>query len=394
MKFKLTITFLAIASMAVAQKKEIKKITKAVEKGEFSKAQELFNSIDENSVEAEYAGAYQFFKGANYMDLSGGQPVNLDNLRKAESAIAKSKELGYSNLKFEPILENLILKSKLQIANDKVASGDADMALKLVDELYESNPENLDMLYNAGNLAYSSSKFDVALEKYSSLLEKGYTGVKTTYVATNLNGVVEQFSNEKVRDYSVKAKTHTNPALEKSNSNLGDIVLKTVWLHVNKEDKVKAKEVYETALNAHPNDQSLKLVKPDVLLTLGMMEEYKEAIENMDSDISDPKVFDNLGAAAIEKKNYESAIRYFKSSLKLESKNYYALVNLSNAYLETGNLETTTAAEQKEFYTQAVSYLEKAHDLKPEDKGVMATLVSLYDFLGMTDKSAQIKSKM
>lgn len=394
MKFKLTIVFLAIASMAIAQKKEIKKITKAVEKGDFSKAQELFNSIDKNSVEADYQGAYEFFKAANFMDLTGVKPASLDNLRQAEVAMAKSKELGYSNLKFEPILQNVIETRKLQIANDKVASGDTDTALKLVDELYKKNPENLDMLYNAGNLAYSSSKFDMALEKYSILLEKGYTGVKTTYLATSATGQVEQFSNKQVRDYSIKAKTHTNPASEKSNSNLGDIVIKTVWLYVNKEDKVKAKEVYDTALKSNPDDQSLKLVKPDVLLTLGMMEEYKEAIENMDSDVTDPKVFDNLGAAAIEKKNYESAIRYFQSSLKLEAKNYYALVNLSNAYLETGNLETTTAAEQKELYTQAVSYLEKAHDVKPEDKGIMATLVSLYDFLEMTEKSAQMKAKM
>ncbi|WP_298952640.1 tetratricopeptide repeat protein [uncultured Nonlabens sp.] len=394
MKFKLTITFLAMASLAVAQKKEIKKITKAAEKGEFSKAQKLFNSIDESAVEAKYAGAYEFFKVVNYIDLTGVEPVSLDNLRKSESAIANSKYLGYSNLKLEPILQNFILNSKLQIANDKVKSGDTDTALKLVEELYQSNPENLDMLYNAGNLAYSSAKYDVALKKYSELLEKGYTGVKTTYVATNLNGVVEKFASEQVRDYSVQVKTHTNPDTEKSISNLGDIVLKTVWLHVNKENKIKAKEVYETAFKNYPSDSSLKLVKPDILLTLGMMEEYKEAIENMDSEVTDPKVFDNLGVAAIEKKNYESAIRYFKSSLKLESNNYYALVNLSNAYLESGNLEKSTVAEQKNFYNQAISCLEKAHVLRPDEKGVKETLVSLYDFLGMTDKSAQMKSKM
>lgn len=393
MKFKLTIVFLAIASMAIAQKKEIKKITKAVEKGDFSKAQELFNSIDENTVEADYQGAYEFFKAANIMSLTGVKIVSLEDLRKAESALKKAKELSFTH-SFEPVIVNMIEKRKLQIANEKVGNGESDEALKLVDELYNSNPENLDMLYNVANLAYSSSNFDMALEKYNSLLEKGYTGEKTTYLATSASGQVEQFSNKQVRDYSIKAGSHTKPASEKSLSNLGDIVLKTVWLNVNREDVVTAKEVYEMALKNNPNDQSLKLVKADVYLTLGMMDEYKEAVENMDSDVTDPKIFDNLGEAAIAEKNYESAIRYFQSSLKLEPKNYYALVNLSNAFLETGNLEKTTAAEQKELYTKALGMLEKAHLLEPKEKSIMGTLVSLYDFLEMTEKSAEMKAKM
>lgn len=394
MKLKLTILFLAVASIAMAQKKEIRKIEKAIEKGEFNKAQEIFQSIDENSVEDRYAASYYFYKAASIMDLTGNKKATSAEVHEAEATLVKAKELNFEDPKLEPMLQNIIDVRKLEIANEMVAAGNSKEALLLVEELYESNPSNLNMLYNAGNLAYSSEMFDKAIEHYRVLLEKKYTGEKTSYLATNKTGVVESFSNQKVRDYAIKARTHTDPSSEKSPSMLGDIVLKTVWLYTNKGDKTKAYQVYENALMEFPEDSSLKLVKSDIYLTLGMMDKYKEAIDNMDSDITDPRVFDNLGVAALKAKNYDSAKRYFQSSLKLEPSNYFALVNLSNANLEKGNMAETSAEDQELLYKEAISNLEKAHKVKPEEKGVIATLVSLYDFLGMTEKSTEMKAKM
>ncbi|MEN8816598.1 MAG: tetratricopeptide repeat protein [Nonlabens sp.] len=394
MKLKLTILFLALASIAMAQKKEIRKIEKAIEKGDFSKAQEIFQSIDESAVEEKYAGSYYFYKAASLMDLTGATKVTNDQVHEAEASLLKAKEFNFENPKLEPMLKNIIDSRKLEIANEMVAAGNSKDALILVEELYKSNPSNLSMLYNAGNLAYSSEMFDKAIEHYNVLLEKKFTGEKVSYLATNKAGVVEAFSNQKVRDYAIKARSHTDPSSEKSPSMLGDIVLKTVWLYTNKGDKSKANQVYEKALKDFPQDNSLKLVKSDIYLTLGMMDKYKEAIDNMDSDITDPRVFDNLGAAAMKSKNYDSAMRYFQSSIKLDPSNYYALVNLSNANLEKGNLAETSAEDQELLYKEAITNLEKAHQVKPEEKGVVATLVSLYDFLGMKEKSAAMKAKM
>jgi tetratricopeptide (TPR) repeat protein len=395
MKLKLTILFLAVVSLAMAQKREMRKIEKAIDKEDFAEAFGIFNSIDENAVETKYAGTYQFYKAASLIDLTGITKAGLADLRAAEAAFYEAKALGFNDLKLELLLENRMQKRKLDIANEKVAAGEPQIALSLVEEVYEKDPRNLDLLYDAGNLAYTNSVFDKAIEKYDLLLEKKYTGERTNYLATNQDGVVEKFSNKTVRDFSIKSKSHTLPTSETTPSNLGDIVLKTVWLYTNqKQNKQKAILIYETALQNHPKDTSLELVKADVYLTLGMMEEYKEAVENIDLDITDPKVFDNLGQAAMKSKNYESAMRYFKSSLKLAPDDYFALVSLSNAYLETGNLEQTTAAEQEELYLKAIRSLEKAHEVKPEEKAVMGTLLSLYDFLQMKEKSAEIKSKM
>jgi len=395
MKLKLTILFLALASIAIAQKREMRKIEKAIDKQDFVEAFAVFNSIDENAVETKYAGTYQFYKAASLIDLTGLKKASLEDLRAAEAALKKSKDMGFNDLALVSLLEQMIEARKFEIANERAVSGDPKMALSLVEEIYANSPSNLEMLYSAGNLAYNNAMFDKATEKYDILLEKNYTGVVTSYLATNKkNGVVENFSNENFRDTAIKYKTHDNPTSLSSPSNLGDIVLKVVWLYTERDDKEKAKFIYETALTNYPEDVSLKLVKADIYLTLGMMEEYKEAVENIDVDITDPKVFDNLGEAAMKSKNYESAMRYFQSSLKLAPDDYFALVSLSNAYLETGNLEETTVAEQKELYLKAIRSLEKAHEVNPEEKGVMGTLLSLYDFLQMKEKSAEIKSKM
>jgi tetratricopeptide (TPR) repeat protein len=394
MKLKFTLLFLAVASIAMAQKRELRKIERAIENENFIEALDLFNSIDENAVEDKYAGAYQFYKASVLVDLSGARKASLNDLRAAKAAVEKAKNLEFENPKLEAMLDNFMQVRKLEIANEKVASGDYKEALSLVEELYASNPSNLDMLYNAGNLAYSNEMFDKAIEKYDILLEKNYTGENTSYVAVNAMGVEESFLTKKLRDYAVLSKSHTNPTSETSISKLGGIVLKVVWLYTNKDEKAKAKLIYETALGNYSEDISLKLVKADIYLTLGMMDEYKEAVENTDLNITDPKVYDNLGEAAMKSKNYESAIRYFQSSLEIVSGNYFALVNLSNAYLETGNLQETNAKDQKRLYLKAVKSLEKAHEIKPEERGVMGTLISLYDFLEMNDKSAAIKLKM
>jgi tetratricopeptide (TPR) repeat protein len=232
------------------------------------------------------------------------------------------------------------------------------------------------------------------LQHYNTLLDKNFTGENISYLARSKSGVVEAFSNEKVRDYAIKSGTHTDPTSESSPSMLGDIVLKTVWLYTNNGDKETANKVFQKAAEDFPQDSSLQLVKADVYFTLGMMDKYKEAVENMDADIKDPRVFDKLGAASMKTKNYDNAIRYFKSSINLDPNNYFALVNLSNANLEKGNLEETSVEDQNMLYKEAVSNLEKAHKLKPEEKGIVATLVSLYDFLGMKEESSIMKAKM
>ncbi len=394
MKLKLMILFLAISSIAFAQKKEMRKIQRAIEKGELKEAQDIFNTINEDEVEDKYAAEYNLYKAGSILGLAGARKASLEELREAESTLMKAQELGLDNSKLEPVIQNLILTRKFELANEYISDGKPETALKLTEELYDFDKSNLDMLYNAGNIAYNNQLYDKAIEKFKILIDQNYTGVSTSYLATNKQGVVEKFPNKLARDFAVKGNSYSNPTSETTPSKLGDVVLKTVWLLKNKGEVEKALSTYQKAIKDNPNDNSLKLIKADVFLTLEMMEEYQKAIENTNSDITDPAVFDNLGIAAFNQKNYDSAIRYFESSLDLKSDNYGTLINLANSYLEKGNLKETTAEEQKNLYLKSTVMLEKAHKLKPEEKAIVNTLVSLFDFLGMKEKAEEMKAKM
>jgi tetratricopeptide (TPR) repeat protein len=167
-----------------------------------------------------------------------------------------------------------------------------------------------------------------------------------------------------------------------------------VRLYKNDNQLEKAKFTFNKSLSRFPDDVSLEMAKPEIYNNLGMMEEYEQAVEKLNSSEQDPKVYDNLGTAALKAKNYDKAIGYLSRSLDIEPSNYASEVNLSNAYIEKGNLETTTATDQEVFYKQAIKHLEQALAIKPEDPNVMNTLVSLYGVFQMTEKADALKAKM
>jgi tetratricopeptide (TPR) repeat protein len=132
----------------------------------------------------------------------------------------------------------------------------------------------------------------------------------------------------------------------------------------------------------------------DIYLTLEMMDEYKEATESLTQEVKDPKVYDNLAISALNTKDYDQAIKYYELSIGIEPNNFVAQANLGLSYVEKGNLESTSAKDQLELYKNAIACYEKAHQLKPEDKTAISTLISLYGVFDMSDKVAEMKAKL
>ncbi|MGB5981243.1 MAG: tetratricopeptide repeat protein [Nonlabens sp.] len=395
MKYLLLSLCLSIGLMGVSQKRELKKIDKALESREMAEALEIFNTIDENEVEEKYEGKYKFYKAAVTSGVVGQKKATYDEIKEAENLIEESKASGYAN-ELIPIVEQAIQGRKLQIANELLNSGDSDKAVMIIDNIYKNNPENTDMLFTSAQLSYQNSDFDSAIRKFQELLDLGYTGQKTLfYAVNNETGKEESFPNQKIMSVSInRVKTHSNPREETTPSKLGAIVNNLVWLYKNDQQLDKAKFIFEKAQQRFPDDASLKLVKPDIFLNLGMTEAYKEAVAANENSVKDPKVYNNLGASAMKAKDYDGAIKYYESSLKLKEESFLAHVNLSNAYLEKGNLEGTTYEQQQEAYKTALSHLERAHEIKPDEKNIMPTMVSLYGVFEMTDKAEAIKAKM
>jgi tetratricopeptide (TPR) repeat protein len=396
MRKYILIACLAAGTAVFAQKRELRKIEKAVMTGDLATAQEIFNSINEQEVEEDYKGQYLFFKAASLAGVIEKKKPTYEEVVQAEKLIAESESLGFKDENMLPMVKQIVASRKIEIANDRLLAGDIKGGLKIIDAIYESDTSNKDMLMTSAQLSYQSEDFAGATSKFQELFDLGYTGQSTDYFATNIStGVEENFGNVNLRDVSVNSvRSHTNSRDEVSPSEIGSIVNNLVWLYKNDNQLDKAKFTFNKALDRFPDDVSLEMAKSEIYNNLGMMEEYEQAVEKLNSSEQDPKVYDNLGTAALKAKNYDKAIGYLSRSLDIEPSNYASEVNLSNAYIEKGNLETTTATDQEVFYKQAIKHLEQALAIKPEDPNVMNTLVSLYEVFQMTEKADALKAKM
>jgi len=103
----------------------------------------------------------------------------------------------------------------------------------------------------------------------------------------------------------------------------------------------------------------------------------------------------------------DRAIESYKKAIELDDTNfnsYYNLgalyfnqgVNMANKALEIKDPDEYSAAVAKadEKFRESLPWLEKAHELNPDDVSTMETLKMLYYRLKMMDKHAEISEKL
>jgi tetratricopeptide (TPR) repeat protein len=394
MKIKLTILFLAVAAIAMAQKKEIRKIEKAIESGNLAEANEIFKLIDENSVETKYLGQYNFYKAAVIIDVSSANPVTIIELREAEKALERSEELGFENNQFKPMLLNSILDKKFTLAAKKVKDKEYDDAILLLREIYEFDTSNQNMLFNLANVEYDAKNYNKSLVDYETLYNQGFTGETITYYAVNTENDQKQvFKSKELRDVAVNTPQFSAPTQESSITFIGDMVTKMTWLYKKEGELDKAKLFFQKSLQKYPDDTSLTLAKPGIYLTLEMMDEYKKELGD-ETDIKDPLILNNLGDAASKEGKYDQAIQYYLESIKYDDKNAYPRINLANSYIQKGNLGDASNDDKVNLYEKAINELELVHEMDPKNTDVIYGLIGLYEAFGNDEKVSEYKSKL
>ncbi len=394
MKFKIAFLFLVISNIALAQKKELKELEKALQGKKYYEAATILKSIDENAVEEKSKADYYYFKGETLIGDAAKSKATEDQIAIAKQSLRTAVSLDSKRKAGADILISTANNRLYAIVQELAKNGKLVEAAGLLDIIYEDDTSKLDILNIAASLYYHAGEFKKATNHFEVLFDKGFTGVKSSFYAVEVaTGEKRIFPNLKSRDIGVISKEYVKPTNEDSPSEVGNIVLSLVWLYKQGGDLQKAKDFFERAKAKFPQDESLKLKFADIYLTLDMMEEYEKASLELDKNVKDPKVYDNLALAAQKTSNWDQVIKYYKSSLALNSENFAANVNISNAYIQKGNEESTTAADQEEFYKSALGYLEKANTMKPEDDGVRNTLIQIYKIFKMDDKAALLEKK-
>lgn len=395
MKSILLIAALAFSTLAFAQKKEIKKMDKAIVKGEYQKAQSIFQEIEENEVEEKFKADYTFYKAAAMIGNPNTPAAKSDQLQEVMILLDQAEEMGYEDKERIEVYKRATSNAVFKEAQELLAAGDQKGALKSVNFLVKLDPSNQGMREDAANIAYQAGDYSSAKANYQVLVDEGYTGIDESIVATDASSeTLVNFPSMKAAEIAVATGEYKDARKDFSESRLGIVTTNLAWIYKNEGDMAAAKKLVADMQAKYPKDRNLGAAAADLYLILGEQDKYEEAINAMNEEIKDPKVFENLGIAAGEKENWDQAIQYYQNSIDLMPDNFVTQNNIAAAYINKGNLEQTTVEEQMELYTMATDHLEKVIELKPDLASAKQTLLGLYQFLKMDDKAAALKEKM
>ena len=389
------IVAIAFSTVAFAQKRELKKIEKALEDNNYEQSSSIFNEIDENSVEEKYAADYTFYKGVTMLGNPENPKASKDQLPVIIDLFQKSETLGYEDKEKVNFYLTAAKKAVLQAAQQSLEAGNTEEALSSINYLLELNPENQLLRENSAALSYQLEDYEAAKKNYEILNDEEYTGQDISIIATNAKTMEDGlFPSMKAAEIAVKSGQYVNAREERTESSIGNRTRNLAWIYKNDGDLDKAKELIESMKSKYPDDKNLNAAVPDLFLLVGDNDNYEKAITAMEEEVTDPRVYEQLGIAAGDKEDWEQAIFYYKKSINLNPDNYVTQNNIAVAYINQGNAAETSVKDQKLLFIEATDHLEKVIELKPELKSAKETAISIYEFLDMKEKAASLKSKM
>ncbi len=175
-------------------------------------------------------------------------------------------------------------------------------------------------------------------------------------------------------------------------------------------DTTKAFEVIADARVRYPEDFSILIAQTNLFLSTGDNEgalaNLKQAAEQ---DPTNHTIFFALGTNHEALGNLEEAEQAYIKAIEIKDDYFDALFNLGAIYFndavnvltEANNLPLNETdkydklkAQADEAFGKALPYLEKAHEVMPEDQNTMISLKEIYTRLKMMDKLKEINAKM
>lgn len=341
-------------------------------------------------------------------------PENINRLASAYNAVKEYEAKSGKKTYTKDIEETTTIISPT-LLNYAAALGDQKnfaQGSKILYGLYQLDKKHPENLFYAASYAVSAQNYDDALDYYSQLKAVNYSGEGTSYFATSIvSGNEETFSSKADRDKMLALKTHTKPRDEKNPSKRGEIYKNVALILVQKGKTEEAKAAFADAVRENPEDTALMMSEANLYLNLNDNEMYKQKVAKiLEKNTNDPDLYYNLGVLAMNGGQTAEAEQYFNKALQINPKYINSYLNLSGMKLkddekivaEMNKLGTSEKDNKKyevltkqrqELFKNALPYLEKAYELDPKNVTVVDNLLSVYNFLEMTDKYKALKAK-
>ncbi len=257
--------------------------------------------------------------------------------------------------------------------------------------------------YNAALSYHRGEKYQKAFNTYKELIQEGYTGESTSWVAKDKNtGEEVTFNSKSDADTQAKIglviglKEVKNPSIEKE-------------LFLNTLKALSGLGTYdailETISEKYPQDNEIQTVAGNIYHKSGNEGKFLEKlIANTKLDPQNPVNYFNIGVLYMEQDKDTEAIQYFEKAIQVDPnyKNAYTnialikvkpekdYVEIINANLGSSAKEKKTYQEytlkRKNLYVDIIPYLEKAYEIDKTNLESATMLRKAYQAAEMFDK--------
>lgn len=411
MKTRILTAVLAMSTVvAFAQKKEIKRAGKAVEKGEFQEAKNYLQQAEGQLANADQDEKADFYLYKGYALVGDGENVPAADLMAAADAIKKAKELGHEDT------QQAMRTVSNALVNAAIADQNAQNFSQAADKLYagyQLDSQDTLYLYYAASNEVNAQNYDKALEYYEELRDLGFTGIETQYIAVNKEtGEEEQMASKEQRDLFVKSGNYTSPTEKTTESKEGEIAKNIALIYIEKGEDEKAIAAMEDAKQANPNDATLMQAEADMYYRMGDMAKYREIMEKIvEQNPDDAVLYYNLGVSTAELGEKDRAVDYYKKAIELDPEMSNARINIAYIILskeaplvEQMNKLGMSKADQKkyeelskerqEIFKEALPHLQKVVQIDPSNIEAHRTMMNIYYQINQPEKAEEMKQKI
>ncbi len=378
-KFLLLITAISISLVAMPQKGKVNTALTDIDQGNLDKAKEAIDQALVNENTSNWPNTYFAKARLCQASFESENPkykeMFKDPLGDAYASYEKAMELDpKGGIKKKIITSGLYGSLSMDLFNQGSAQFEAkdfasalksfETQIKVAESDKYAGAIDTGMYYNAGLAAINSGNNKEAIKYFEKCAEMKYLGITPYYqIYESYLGLGDTVKAESV----LKSLNDIFP---------GDktITLQLIDLYIKSNKQEEAQKYIKLAKEADPTNSTLYFASGIMYLN---QNQYDPAISELTKSIElKPDVYDaqyGLGAAYINK----ASDMFVKANEIMDVKKYSEAIDSANAV-----------------YAKALPYMEKAHEINPDDVYAMRSLQELYYRLKMTDKYAAIKAKL
>jgi len=221
-----------------------------------------------------------------------------------------------------------------------------------IDIIKQDNPEAVDtvIIFNAGLAAYNAENYEKAIKYYEEAAKYDYNGART---------------------YSLIANAY----------------------QMNK-DTLGALQALQEGFKKYPDDNTVLTSMIQIYLDLNKTEEAMKYLNMaIEQDPNNATYHFAQGTLYEKMENVDKAIQAYKTAIENDEKFFNAYYNLGALYYNEGVKQievansiptsetdryTEALAKADDWFKKALPYMEKCHELQPEDEMTMESLKNLY----------------